>query len=65
MDITTLDPRRLVFSIYRLWFALGGLATLVIPAARGSNPLVGAWPLWLVVLPAASLAVARVRPISR
>jgi hypothetical protein len=57
MELTTPDLRRLVCSFYRSWLVLGVLATLVLPAARGADPLLGAWPLWLVGLPAASLAL--------
>ena len=57
MDIKTLDPRRLVRSIYRLWLLLGAIAVIVLPPARGVDPLLGALPLWLVVLPATSLAL--------
>ena len=59
MDILDLDPRRLVCSIYRLWLVLGALAVLALPAARGFDPLLGAWPLWLVGLPAASLVLGQ------
>lgn len=60
MDSFDLDPRRLVCSIYRLWLVLGALATLALPAARGSDPLLGSGPLWLVGLPAACLFVGGV-----
>lgn len=39
------------------WLALGLLAVLLLPAARGQHALVGWLPYWLVVAPALSLLV--------
>ena len=38
-----------------LWLALGALAVALLPAARGMSPWLGAWPFWLVVVPAIGL----------
>lgn len=62
------DPRITVL-LWR-WLALGAVLVLLVPAARGSSALLGAWPLWLVFAPLSSLAVAyrqrlvRVRPVA-
>lgn len=47
------DPR-LVLVLRRLVMA-GALLVLVLPAARGASPWLGAWPLWLVAMPLSSL----------
>ena len=47
------DPR-LVLALRRLALA-GALLVLALPAARGANPWLGAWPLWLVAMPLSSL----------
>ena len=52
-----LDPRRLVRILFTIWLIAGALGVLLRPAARGFDPLLGALPLWLVGLPAASLAL--------
>ena len=47
------DPR-LVAALRQVLFA-GIALVLVIPAARGHSQWFGAWPLWLVAMPAVSL----------
>ena len=47
------DPR-LAAALRQVLFA-GIALVLVIPAARGHGHWLGAWPLWLVAMPAASL----------
>jgi hypothetical protein len=47
------DPR-LVAALRQVLFA-GIALVLVIPAARGHSQWFGAWPLWLVAMPAMSL----------
>ena len=47
------DPR-LAAALRQTLFA-GIALVLVIPAARGHGHWLGAWPLWLVAMPAASL----------
>lgn len=47
------DPR-LVAALRQVLFA-GIALVLVIPAARGHSQWLGAWPLWLVAMPAMSL----------
>jgi hypothetical protein len=45
---------------------LAGIAlVLVIPAARGQSHWLGAWPLWLVAMPAASLWALHRFPLPR
>ena len=47
------DPR-LVAALRQVLFA-GIALVLVIPAARGQSLWLGAWPMWLVAMPAMSL----------
>lgn len=47
------DPR-LALALRRL-VLVGLLLVLVLPAARGASPWLGAWPLWLVAMPLSSL----------
>ena len=49
------DPR-LVRTLWQ-WLALGGIATLVVPAARGPVYLLGNMPFWLLVAPALALLI--------
>ncbi len=45
---------------------LAGIAlVLVVPAARGQGQWLGAWPLWLVAMPAASLWALHRFPLPR
>ena len=37
------------------WLIVGGLAMLLLPAARGSHAWLGLWPLWLLAMPALAL----------
>jgi len=39
------------------WFALGAVATLLVPAARGQVHLLGNLPFWLLVAPAVALLI--------
>lgn len=55
------DPRLLVRIAFRCWLVLGTLCVLLLPSARGFDPLLGALPLWLIALPALSLVVGRVK----
>ena len=56
-----IDPRSLSAPDPRLDRALrrlalfGALLVLALPAARGANAWLGAWPLWLVAMPLSSL----------
>jgi hypothetical protein len=52
-SLPTPDPR-LVRALRRLALC-GALLGPALPAARGANAWVGAWPLWLVAMPLASL----------
>ncbi|MBS0581526.1 MAG: hypothetical protein JSS42_00305 [Proteobacteria bacterium] len=47
--------------IAQAWLAFGGLALLCLPTLRGYSEWVGWLPLWLVVVPAAQLAILRWR----
>lgn len=47
------DPRLVL--LLRRAVLLGAALVLAVPAARGANPWLGAWPLWLVAMPLASL----------
>lgn len=51
----TPDPR-LARTLWQ-WLALGFIATLVLPAARGPAYLLGNLPFWLLVAPALALLV--------
>lgn len=55
--MSTPDPR-LDLALRRIALA-GALLVLVLPAARGSSALLGAWPLWLVAMPLCSLWALR------
>ena len=45
------------------WLATGIAALICVPELRGSNPLVGWLPFWLIVAPAIDLAVLRRRSL--
>ena len=45
------------------WLVLGCAALLCVPELRGSDPLIGWLPFWLVVAPAIDLAVLRRRSL--
>lgn len=47
------DPRLVL--LLRRAVLLGAAVVVAVPAARGANPWLGAWPLWLVAMPLASL----------
>ncbi len=49
--------------IAQTWLVLGCAALLCLPALRGRNEWLGWLPLWLVVVPAAQLAILRWRPL--
>lgn len=49
-----LPDRRLVAGLRQVLFA-GIALVLAVPAARGHSQWLGAWPLWLVAMPAMSL----------
>jgi hypothetical protein len=57
------DPR-LSLALRRIALA-GALLVLVLPAARGASPWLGAWPLWLVAMPLASLWALHRFPLPR
>lgn len=40
-----------------LWLCTGLIASLLFPALRGSDPLIGWWPFWLLLWPASSMAL--------
>ncbi len=53
-DAASLPDPRLVAALRQV--LLAGIAlVLVVPAARGHGHWLGAWPLWLVAMPAVSL----------
>jgi len=52
-SLPSADPR-LVLALRRL-LLVGAALVLVLPAARGANAWLGAWPLWLVAMPLSSL----------
>ena len=52
----TVDPR-LARTLWQ-WLALGAIALVAWPAARGQTPWLGWGPYWAVVAPAIALAVA-------
>lgn len=45
------------------WLILGCAALVCVPALRGSDPLFGWLPFWLVIAPAIDLAVLRRRSL--
>jgi hypothetical protein len=49
--------------IAQSWFGFGCLAVLCLPALRGRSEWIGWLPLWLVVVPAAQLAILRWRAL--
>lgn len=52
---TAVDPR-LARTLWQ-WLALGAIAMLLVPAARGPVYLLGNMPFWLVLAPGAALLV--------
>jgi hypothetical protein len=40
-----------------LWLCTGLIASLLFPPLRGSDPLIGWWPFWLLLWPASSMAL--------
>ncbi|SDD62696.1 hypothetical protein [Aquimonas voraii] len=40
-----------------LWLCTGIIASLLFPALRGSDPLIGWWPFWLLLWPATSMVL--------
>jgi hypothetical protein len=42
-----------------VWFACGLMALLAFPSLRGSNPMIGWLPFWLVIAPLIDLALLR------
>ena len=57
------DPR-LSLALRRIAVA-GVLLVLALPAARGTSPWLGAWPLWLVAMPLSSLWALHRFPLPR
>src|SRR5690606_15929470 len=57
------DPRLVL--LLRRAVLLGAAMVVAVPAARGANPWLGAWPLWLVAMPLASLWALRVFRLPR
>ncbi len=55
VDANAPDPR-LARALWQ-WLALGAIATLVVPAARGPVYLLGSLPFWLLLAPAVALLV--------
>lgn len=49
------DPR--IANVLGHWLALGALALLMLPPARGELPWLGSGPYWLLLAPAIALAV--------
>ena len=47
--------------VAQAWLALGCIAVLCLPASRGYSEWIGWLPLWLVIMPAAQLAMLRWR----
>ncbi|HET6604453.1 MAG TPA: hypothetical protein VFG21_09610 [Xanthomonadaceae bacterium] len=52
------ESRHPLAPLLRHWLLLGATAVLLLPAARGDSLLLGWLPFWLVLAPAAMLAVA-------
>jgi hypothetical protein len=42
-----------------VWFACGLMALLAFPSVRGSSPMIGWLPFWLVIAPLIDLALLR------
>lgn len=55
-SVPAVDPR-LARTLWQ-WLALGALALLAWPAARGQTPWLGWGPYWAVIAPLLALAVA-------
>lgn len=49
--------------IAQAWLVLGAIAVLCLPALRGNSEWLGWLPLWLVIVPAAQLAILRWRAL--
>lgn len=47
----------LLAPVLYLWLCIGLIASLLFPALRGSDPLIGWWPFWLLLWPATSMAL--------
>ncbi|MFT3790233.1 MAG: hypothetical protein QM741_03955 [Rudaea sp.] len=49
--------------IAQVWLVVGCFAVLFLPALRGRSEWIGWLPLWLVIVPAAQLAILRRRAL--
>ena len=50
---------KIALAVSAAWFALGCVALLLFPAARGSDPWLGWLPFWLVGVPAIEWSLLR------
>ena len=57
------DEPTIALRIAQAWLALGAVALLCLPALRGRSEWLGWLPLWLVIVPAAQLAILRWRSL--
>ncbi|MFN7782339.1 MAG: hypothetical protein ACK5PG_06355 [Lysobacterales bacterium] len=48
-----------------LWLCTGTIASLLFPTLRGSDPLIGWWPFWLLLWPATSMVLLAARRLQR
>lgn len=53
----------IALGIAQVWLGLGAIALLCLPELRGRSEWLGSLPLWLVIVPAAQLAILRWRSL--
>jgi len=54
------DPNVHARTFFRRWLLVGLALCACVPSLRGAHPLIGWWPLWLVLMPSMALvALAR------
>lgn len=62
MRTTTRYRSAIAATAFRSWLLAGLALTAVFPALRNFDPILGWWPMWLVVLPLACLLLMGSRP---